>query len=752
MVNEKQKRYSKKKMAAVADIGEFRPVANPVRRRMCADNLDLHLQIYFPRSTGKGPFSLDHYDVIDILDSCIRRGGWYANAVFREFAKTSIAEGAVLWAAMNGRRFNCPIIGADDGAASDIIDSIQRELCENDLLLADYPEICQAFRHLEGRHQRCGSQSYQQWGKCPDCQGSGLVAVAGGLDGLDQCEECEGSGDRFSAVLTHINCVGNEIVLPTIRLQREVADELGVPLRPDGYTLGSGAIISAHGILSYKRGSKAKQTDGESRRPDFCIVDDFQTDLSAMSEVDTRRRLKKIFKGIIPSSGQRVKMAIVVNGTVIEPGDGMEQLLDSGKSKAWQGRRIPILKRRATAEAEKLWFGRYAELLGSWDRNSPDSSQQQERARRDATEFYAANRQVMDDGAEATWIYAKEPGELSAIQHCYNIWIEHGDEVFLCEGQQQPRKPEPETRRLTAEQICSKAAGDSLGRGTVPAWCQRLVCYIDVQDACLYWGAVAFAEGYTGHLVDYGTYPEQPSGTFELNRIKAGLNCVWHHHPGVGREGALRAAIDLLTRVLFGRSWRREDGRDQRLDWAAIDSADGGNASIVYEAVRRSQWAATFRAARGWKFGAASETWEEFVAKYKRQGEEFFWHCWETPIDNGIRLFKMDSNHWKTFVFKSLATVPGDVGCLSLFGHPSDHTELASQLLAPKSVLLTSDRGRTVEEWKTPPGMDDHLFDVLYGCYALAARLRIGIPSIPSAGKHGQTTRKFSIPAHMKRR
>ncbi len=743
--NERKRRSDQKKSASLADIGQIPPVRNPWRRKCCSENLGHFLQGYFPSSTGLGPFSQQHYEVIDIIESCIRGGGWYANAVFREFAKTSIAEGSILWATLNGYRFNCPIVGAEDGPSSEIIDSLQRECYENDLLYDDYPEVFHAFRHLGGRHQKCNTQSYSSFGTCPDCRGSGLMGGPGvGVAGLEDCEPCEGAGQRMVATRTHINCVGNEIVFPSIQLTAEQSEDLGIPIRQDGYTLGSGAMISAHGILSYKRGSKAKQSDGRSRRPDFCIVDDFQTDASATSEVDTRRRLKKIFKGIIPSSGQRVKMAIVVNGTVIEPNDGMEQLLNPELSKAWNGRRIPILKKRATPEAEKLWFGPYASLLLSFDRNAENPKQDQERALRDATEFYASNRAAMDDGAEATWIYAKEPGELSAIQHCYNIWIEQGEEVFLCEGQQQPHRPEAELRRMTIEQICGKA--NNLRRGVVPAWAERLVSYIDVQGSCLYWLVLAVSSGYTSHVVDYGVWPDQPSGTFALGKISAGLNTLRNRHPTVGTEGSIRAGIDALSLTLFGRQWPGEDGRERRLDWAAIDSADGDVSSLVYEAVRRSQYAAIFRAARGWKFGAIDPTWEEFVTKYKRPTEEFFWHCWETPVSSGVRLFKMDSNHWKTFAFKRLMTMPGDVGCLSLFGSPQDHRDFAGHALGPQSTILRSDKGREVEEWKTKPGVDDHLFDCLYGCYAVAARVGVSMPAAPQAGKSGQQRRTFTVP------
>lgn len=736
----KQSRSSQRKQATLADIGEIPPVKNRDRREAYSRDLFSWLNggnhgCYFPNSTGIGPFSADHIEVIRIIQGCILDGGWFVNAVFREFAKSTIAERAALWAVVYGHRKYCPIIGADEAAVKENLDSIMMELTTNDELAADFPEVCIPFRRLEGKHQRCGSQTHSVFDTCPDCRGAGFF-IGGGYAG--DCGACEGAGKRKVSRLTYINCVGSEIVIPSIRLLNDMSERLGIPVRDDGFAVASGGVISAHGILSVKRGMKRAQADGAQQRPDFCIVDDFQTDESANSEADIVKRLKKITKAIIPSAGQKRTMAIVVNGTVIEPNDGMERLLNPKISKAWQGRRIPILKKRASESAEKLWFGAYQDLLLGFDREAADSKADQERAQRDATEFYRQNRSAMDEGAAATWDATRLPWELSAVQHCYNIWIMHGEEVFLCEGQQQPKIEEGDRRHLTAQQISMKANG--MPRGVVPAWARKLTFHIDVQNTCLYWSVLACGDAFTSHVPDYGVYPKQPSGTFSLNRIKSGSHTLQHKFPGMGIEGAIRAGIDALARELFDRMWEVEGGRTHRIDWGLIDSAD--ESSTVYEAVRRSPWAAIFRAARGWKFGAADPSWEEFVAKHKRPNEEFGWHWWDGPIEAGIRLTKMDSNHWKSFVFKRLATAFGDLGCLSLFGSPSDHAGLIDHLLAPNSQMIKSEKGREVEEWKTPKGADDHLFDSLYGAFAAAARVGIGLPTIGGSSQRRDYIRK----------
>ena len=217
-------RRSRERTAAVADIGKIPAVKDPARRESC--RLDLHrfLVSYFPHSTGLKPFSPDHIRAIARDQRCALEGGRFANAFPRGFAKTSIGENLILWGTLYGHVKFSPIFGADAAAAAANIDSIKMELAENDLLYADFPEVCHAVRALEGKPQRCASQTY-------------------------------------AGELTHIQWKADTVVLPTI---------------PG--SVASGAILKAKGITAAGRGLKHKRPDGTNQRPDLIVLDDFQTD------------------------------------------------------------------------------------------------------------------------------------------------------------------------------------------------------------------------------------------------------------------------------------------------------------------------------------------------------------------------------------------------------------------------------------------------------------------------------------------
>lgn len=669
--SERARQSSRDASKRAASIGELHAVGNPKRRQLCSWNLGLWLQTYFPASTGLGPFSISHYQVIDSLESCILRGGWYANAVFREFAKTSIAEGAAQWALLNGHRRFGAVFGADEGAATEIVGSILMELQTNDLLLEDFPEICIAFRHLEGRHQRCATQEWE-------------------------------------GALTHIDCVGDKIVMPSMRLSADQAKSLGIPIKANGWTVAGGGIIEARGLLSASRGMKHKHPDGTQQRPDFAIVDDPLTDRSADSPAEIGKRLKTIRKAIIPLAGQRRKLALICNGTTITDGDVMGQLLDSRIFPGWQGRRIPMLLSRSSNE--KLWT-EYGRLLTTWDREGGETAQGAARQR--ALEFYIENQGAMDAGADATWhtCYSRDQFEISAIQHAYNVLFEQGQEVFDSECQQTPKRLGVSESDLKLGDVIAKAIG--LERRIVPIWANMVNVMVDVQDDALYWLALACGDGFSAHVLDYGMFPEQLSGSLSCSRVKNRLRDVYTGN----MEAALLAGLKTLFEELKATQWTREDQVQIASTLVAGDSGD--NSTVVYGAARHAKCIPT----KGRYVGATSAQWEDFP---KRDGEEisrqFHWLMAATRGSGGLRVLSYDTNWWKTFVMRRLRTAAGDAGSLTFFGKPSDHVELAEHVLAEYGNDVFS-KGRKVEEWSLRPGKtDNHLLDCLVGAHVLCAK------------------------------
>ena len=93
----------------------------------------------------------------------------------------------------------------------------------------------------------------------------------GQLDGI--ANRC--AGQLYHGERTRITWTNNEIVLPTIAGSK-----------------ASGIVVRVAGITGRVRGMKYKRPDGRSVRPSLVIIDDPQTNESAGSLEQTRKRIR----------------------------------------------------------------------------------------------------------------------------------------------------------------------------------------------------------------------------------------------------------------------------------------------------------------------------------------------------------------------------------------------------------------------------------------------------------------------------
>ncbi|MCC6906300.1 MAG: phage terminase large subunit family protein [Phycisphaerales bacterium] len=514
------------------------------------------------------------------------------------------------------------------------------------------------------------------------------------LDGIHQ----RAAGQLFEGSQTHIGWTAHEIVLPTM---------------PG--SLPSGGIIRVAGITGRIRGMKYKRPDGRSVRPSLVLIDDPQTDESARSPSQCATRERILAGAILGLAGPGRKIAGLMTLTVVRPDDLADRLLDRDKHPQWQGQRTKMVYSFPTRE--QLW-AEYARLRAEGLRADEGISR--------ATEFYGENRDAMDEGAEVAWPDRFNHDELSAIQHAMNLRLQD-EAAFWAEYQNEPL---PESTALdedllTAEQICEKVNGHE--RGEVPIGSSLLTMFIDVQAKALFWLIVAWEEDFTGHVIDYGTEPDQKDAHayFTLRDIRRTLAAAAPH---AGLEGAVYAGLERLTDAMLGREWKRDDGAMVRIDRCLIDANWGQSSDVVYQFCRQSRHANLIMPSHGRYVGASSIPFSE----YKRKRGDRVGLNWRIPVITGKRAVRhvvFDTNYWKSFVHARLAVPMGDPGCLALFGHTggssnrtaSNHQLLAEHLTSEYRVK-TQGRGRTVDEWKLRvDGLDNHWLDCLVGCSVAAS-------------------------------
>ena len=503
------------------------------------------------------------------------------------------------------------------------------------------------------------------------------------------------AGQLYKGERTRITWTSNEIVLPTIEGSR-----------------ASGIIVRVAGITGRIRGMKFKRSDGRSVRPSLVIIDDPQTSESAGSLEQTRKRVRVLAGDILGLAGPGQKISGIMPCTIIRPGDMADIILNRNTHPDWNGEKTRMVYRFPTNM--KLWE-EYAEIRAEALRTEGNFQK--------ATEFYLANREAMDAGAEVSWEARFNHDEVSALQHAMNLKFQD-EAAFQSEYQNDPLPDDTaDDSLLSVDEICAKING--LARRRVPLKCDRLTMFVDVQKALLFYVVIAWAEDFTGAVIDYGSWPDQHRHEYSLADANPSIQTLF---PKAGFEGALYAALSALTEECLGREWEREDGAVLKIERALVDANWGQSTDVVYQFCRQSSHAGVILPSHGRYVGASSKPMTEYR---KQQGDRlgFNWMIPNVAGKRAIRHVIYDTNYWKSFIHARLTVPVGDKGSLTLYGRiPGAHQLFAEHLTAEYRVK-TQGRGRTVDEWKLKPqSHDNHFLDCVAGCAVCGSMLGASLP------------------------
>ena len=503
------------------------------------------------------------------------------------------------------------------------------------------------------------------------------------------------AGQLYKGERTRITWTSNEIVLPTVEGSR-----------------ASGIIVRVAGITGRIRGMKFKRSDGRNVRPSLVVIDDPQTSESAGSLEQTRKRVRVLAGDILGLAGPGQKISGIMPCTIIRPGDMADIILNRNTHPDWNGEKTRMVYRFPTNM--KLWE-EYAEIRAEALRTEGNFQK--------ATEFYLANREAMDAGAEVSWEARFNHDEVSALQHAMNLKFQD-EAAFMSEYQNAPLPDDTaDDSLLSVDEICAKING--LARWRVPLKCDRLTMFVDVQKALLFYVVIAWAEDFTGAVIDYGSWPDQHRHEYSLADANPSIQTLF---PKAGFEGALYAALSALTDECLGREWEREDGAVLKIERALVDANWGQSTDVVYQFCRQSSHAGVILPSHGRYVGASSKPMTEYR---KQQGDRlgFNWMIPNVAGKRAIRHVIYDTNYWKSFIHARLAVPVGDKGALTLYGRiPGAHQLFAEHLTAEYRVK-TQGRGRTVDEWKLKPqSHDNHFLDCVAGCAVCGSMLGASLP------------------------
>ncbi|QDU28516.1 Phage terminase large subunit (GpA) [Anatilimnocola aggregata] len=244
----------------------------------------------------------------------------------------------------------------------------------------------------------------------------------------------------------------------------------------------------------------------------------------------------------------------------------------------------------------------------------------------------------------------------------------------------------------------------SWAKGIIPADARFLTAAIDIGKYLTHWALIAWREGATGHLVDYGRLevPSQDLGVEQAVMV------------------TLRQFRDLVTN-----GWPKL-GTDKPMipDQVWVDA--GYQTDVVYAFVRES--GNRFRPAVG--RGAAQQRRQNYNQPTQATntvhhiGEGFHLAVQQAA---GVYLVEANADHWKTWVHARLSTPLTSPGALTFYqAGPHEHLALARHLTAETKVEEFIAGQGVVTRWERIR-KDNHWLDAIYNAcaagYLAGARL-----------------------------
>jgi len=658
------------------EIGPIPAPENPQRRASCERNFDKFLKTYFPEDT-RHPWSKVHMKLIETIQIVVLVGAMLAMGIPRGWGKTFISVRAILWAVCYRHHTMCMLIAASDPAAKDLIQDIRDEIETNELLQADFPEICLPIAALEGINQR-------------------------------------GKGQTSCGVATKVKAADFELHLGDIN---------GQP----------GAVIYAGGITGSKIRGRRKKRGDKIERPTLGLIDDFQTRQSARSRMQCQTRLNIVSDDIPGLPGNDQAWSCLLTCTVIEPGDAADQLLDRKQHPDWRGIRASFLDSLPNDDAIDLWeeWNRIrVEDLQTFDHDEDDIEQEAISERAHA--FYRKHHKAMNAGCVVAWKWAYKPEHyVDALEKAMH-WYFRSRRGFWSELQNQPDKYEvAKLPQLIAHTLQTRT--HHLTAHMAPDDAEFITAHADYSAAVLWYEVRAWAQNSTSWTIDYGTWPGQGKAYFTQATAQHTIDKMYAHLPT--HAVRVMAAIRDLFIGLFETQFQREDGTVLRLNIGGIDAND--ETDTIRDAIKKAGLTGKLWPMHSRSFRFPKTPLNDLPVK----DGDVCGDNWRRrkPSTGNLRYITYDTDHWKSHHRNRLIMDRAAPGALTWF-KGSDHRMLADHHVAEYSETLVNEvTNQRSEIWGLKPGADNHLWDVGCGNDVLGSVLGCRLPA--SMMLSGSTTR-----------
>jgi hypothetical protein len=440
-----------KKRASDRDIKIPIP-KDSIRRRDALQDGELFLTTYFPEVFFE-PFTADRRDMHDSIVRAAMYGGDQAIAGTRGEGKTKLAIYTALYLTLTGLAVFPIVIGKNQRKSESELRTVREKLQQSELLLQDFPEICQPFKAVGGWSSRARMQT-----------------VAG----------------EFS----RLELAADHLIYPTIG-RHQLPDDWPEDIEP----VSRGQILASIGIDGGIRGTNYRDI-----RPDIAIIDDIEDRQAAESDAVIEKNEDIIEKDIAGLASSARRVARVFLCTIQNRKCIAFKFTDPKKKPSWKGKRYrKMIKRPDRMDLVQEYMTKRIERAD----DDPDA--------REAFRFWRDNRAEIErdcivsnaSSFDGTIHEDGEPLELSAIQSYFNKVADWGEEAVATEiDNDPPEEVGPQGSGLSWQMVAGRLSG--LDRGQLPANASCVTAAIDLGKYLCHWVVIAWGKGAGGCVIDYG--------------------------------------------------------------------------------------------------------------------------------------------------------------------------------------------------------------------------------------------------------
>jgi hypothetical protein len=256
--------------------------------------------------------------------------------------------------------------------------------------------------------------------------------------------------------------------------------------------------------------------------------------------------------------------------------------------------------------------------------------------------------------------------------------------------------------------------------------------FVDVHDNIFYYAIIAWADDFTGYIIDYDTYPKQRRRVF--NKSDKDLITLKKGSEDVQTKAIIQSGLVTLLKDLLSIHFQMENDENEvevvRFSKILVDC---GYVPEIVDGAMRLVNSPIIVPSKGSSVRATTKP----MRQWNRSPGRVFGTYWimDRPQGRVFRTVTVDVNYWKCRLHEAFSVGAGSRSGLTFWGLDSEtHRMIADHCNSEIAQFVEAGESKRYE-WQLIPGHDNHYFDCLVGNMVAASTCGIKLASEQTTSK-----------------